>query len=44
MHISGKKLDADYFVNLSVGDVAEVFGLPLSKEKEIMPAVTQMVL
>jgi len=43
MHLSGKTLDSGYLSSVSLGEVSELFNIPLSVEKEVMAAVKQLV-
>ncbi len=35
MHLSSRRLDADYFCNVSLSDVESTFGIPLSVDKSV---------
>jgi len=43
MHLSRDHLDAEFFSRVMLTDVADFFGLPLNKEKEIQPGLTTFV-
>jgi hypothetical protein len=43
MYLSGRRLDADYFCNITLSDIESTFGIPLSVDKEISGPIKMSV-
>jgi hypothetical protein len=43
MHISGKRLNADFLSSISISDISDYFGIPIHKESEIQPGISQFI-
>ena len=43
MHISGKRLTADFLSSLSISEIADFFGIPIHKESELQPGISTFV-